>query len=141
MQGLKRRIVYVTAYEVLAIALTSSALALVYGVAPGEAGGLAVIASAIAVAWNFIFNSGFEYWEARQAKRGRDLGRRILHAAGFELGLVLVLVPIFAAWLGVSLWQAFVLDLGLIAFFLVYTFLFNLAFDRVFGLPASAQAV
>jgi uncharacterized membrane protein len=31
-----------------------------------------------------------------------------------------------------------VLDLGLIFFFLVYTFLFNLVFDRIFGLPASA---
>ena len=43
--------------------------------------------------------------------------------------------------LNVSLWQALILDLGLIVFFLVYAFLFNLAFDRVFGLPASAQAL
>jgi len=27
----------------------------------------------------------------------------------------------------------------MIVFFLVYAFLFNLAFDRVFGLPLSAQ--
>jgi uncharacterized membrane protein len=32
-----------------------------------------------------------------------------------------------------------VLDLGLIVFFLVYTYVFNLGFDRVFGLPASAS--
>ena len=31
-----------------------------------------------------------------------------------------------------------VLDLGLSLFFLVYTFAFNLGFDKVFGLPASA---
>jgi uncharacterized membrane protein len=30
---------------------------------------------------------------------------------------------------------------GLIIFFLVYTFVFNLAFDKVFGLPASALPV
>ncbi|WP_217628006.1 MULTISPECIES: chlorhexidine efflux transporter [Nitrosospira] len=30
------------------------------------------------------------------------------------------------------------LDLGLLAFFLVYTFVFNFMFDRWFGLPASA---
>ena len=34
--------------------------------------------------------------------------------------------------------QAFVLDLGLLLFFLVYTFVFNWTFDRIFGLPASA---
>jgi uncharacterized membrane protein len=30
------------------------------------------------------------------------------------------------------------MDLGLVVFFLVYTFVFNWAFDRAFGLPASA---
>lgn len=30
--------------------------------------------------------------------------------------------------------------LALIVFFLCYTFVFNWAFDRVFGLPASAMA-
>ena len=66
------------------------------------------------------------------------MARRVAHALGFEAGLVVMLVPLFAWWLGVSLWQAFVLDLGLIVFFLVYTYVFNLGFDRVFGLPASA---
>ena len=55
-------------------------------------------------------------------------------------GLVVILVPLFAWWLRITLWEAFVLDLGLVLFFMVYTFLFALAFDRVFGLPASAQA-
>ena len=138
MQGLKRRIVYVTAYEAIAILLSSMALALVYGIAPGDAGAISIVASAIAVTWNFVYNAGFEWWESRQARRGRDLGRRILHAVGFETGLVLVLVPLRAVWLGISLAEAFLLDLGLILFFLVYTFLFNLAFDHLFGLPASA---
>jgi len=46
-----------------------------------------------------------------------------------------------AWWLDVSLWQALVMDLGLVVFFLVYTFVFNWAFDAVFGLPASASLV
>ena len=50
------------------------------------------------------------------------------------------LVPLFAWWFNVSLWQAFVMDLALIVFFLCYTFVFNWVFDRVFGLPASAMA-
>ena len=41
-------------------------------------------------------------------------------------------------WLDVTLWQALVMDLALAAYFLVYTFVFNWGFDRVFGLPASA---
>ena len=75
----------------------------------------------------------------RQAGTG-GLRRRIAHAIGFEGGLIAFLVPVFAWWLGVSLWDALVMDLGLVVFFLVYTFVFNWAFDRVFGLPASAAA-
>ena len=93
----------------------------------------------IAVIWNLVFNALFERWESRQAVRGRSVRRRIAHAIGFEGGLIAFLVPMFAWGLGVSLWQALVMDLGLVVFFLVYTFVFNWAFDRVFGLPASAM--
>lgn len=101
----------------------------------------AVGASAIAIVWNLVFNWAFERWESRQQVRGRSVARRIAHAVGFEGGLVLILVPLFAWWLDVTLWQALWMDLGLVVFFLVYTFVFNWLFDHVFGLPASARAV
>jgi len=143
MQGIQRKIVYVTLYELIAIAASSAGLALLSDSGLGHASVAAVGASAIAVVWNLVYNTLFERWEARQAVKGRGVARRVAHALGFEAGLVVMLVPLFAWWLGVSLWQAFVLDLGLIVFFLVYTYVFNLGFDRVFGLPASAapQAV
>lgn len=141
MQGIKRKVIYITLYEVIAIAMSTAGLALLSGAEMGHASVAAVAASAIAVVWNLVFNTLFERWEARQAKKGRSLLRRVAHAVGFEGGLVVTLVPLFAWWLDISLWQAFVLDLGLIVFFLVYTFVFNLLFDRVFGLPTSAQPV
>ena len=49
-----------------------------------------------------------------------------------------LLVPLIAWWLDVTLWQALLADLGLMAFFFFYTMGFTWAFDRVFGLPASA---
>lgn len=138
MQGIKRKVVYVSLFEVLAVGFTSFGLAQFAQQELGHATIAAAASSAIAVLWNLIYNTLFEYWEARQTVRGRSLLRRVAHAIGFELGLVVALVPLFAWWLQVSLWQAFVLDLGLIAFFLAYTFVFNLVFDRIFGLPASA---
>lgn len=138
MQGIKRKLVYVSLYELIAVGLTSAGLALMAGSELGQAGVAAVASSAIALLWNLVYNTLFEAWEVRQQARGRGLLRRIAHAIGFEAGLVVMLVPLFAWWLEVSLWQALLLDFGLIAFFLVYTFIFNLAFDRVFGLPASA---
>jgi uncharacterized membrane protein len=139
MQGLKRKVVYVSLFELIAVGLTSSALMLGGGHDAAHAGVAAVASSAIAIVWNFVFNSAFEAWEARQATRGRSWKRRTAHAIGFEGGLVFILVPLFAWWLRISLWEALLLDLGLLLFFMVYTFLFCLAFDRVFGLPASAQ--
>lgn len=139
MQGIKRKVVYITLYEVIAITMSTAGLALLSGAQMGHASVAAVAASAIAVVWNLVYNTLFERWEARQAQRGRSVWRRVAHAIGFEAGLVITLVPLFAWWLDISLWQAFVLDLGLIVFFLVYTFVFNLAFDKIFGLPASAQ--
>lgn len=138
MQGPARRIVFVTLYEAIAIIASSTGMALLFGVAPSHAGALSVMASGIAIVWTLVFNMAFEAWEARQPVRGRSLGRRVAHAIGFEGGLVVVLVPLMAWWLGVGLLEALVLDIGLIAFFLVYTFVFSWAFDQIFGLPASA---
>ncbi|PZQ52567.1 MAG: hypothetical protein DI556_02650 [Rhodovulum sulfidophilum] len=140
MQGIKRRIVYLSLYEGIAIVMSSVGLALIMGAAPAEAGFLSVAASVIALVWNLLYNMGFEAAEARFGIKGRGLAIRIVHALGFEAGLVAVLVPLIAWVLGVTLIEAFLLDLGLIVFFLFYTFAFNLGFDRVFGLPASAMA-
>ena len=138
MQGLKRRVIYITLYEGIAIVAASAGLALMSGQGVGHSGVVAVLASVIAILWNLAFNALFERWEARQAVRGRSLRRRAAHAIGFEGGLVAFLVPVFAWWLGVSLWESLVMDLGLVVFFLVYTFVFNWSFDRLFGLPTSA---
>ena len=138
LQGAKRRILYVTLYELIAIAVATYGLAQVTGAGAAHSSVIAAASSAIAVLWNLAFNYLFERWESGQAVRGRSMARRVAYALGFEGGLVFMLVPLFAWWFKVSLWQAFVMDIGLLVFFLCYTFVFNWGFDRVFGLPASA---
>ncbi|WP_368355564.1 MULTISPECIES: PACE efflux transporter [Comamonadaceae] len=139
MQGPWRRVVYVSLYELIAIAFATAGLAMLTGQGAGHSSAVAVACSVIAIVWNVGFNWAFERWESRQAVRGRSVARRVAHAIGFEGGLALILVPLFAWWFDVSLWQALVMDLGLLLFFLGYTFVFNWLFDRVFGLPASAR--
>jgi uncharacterized membrane protein len=138
MQGIRRKIVYVTLYEAIAIAICTVGFALASGQDLGRASALSVACSVTAVLWNLVFNHLFERWEARQTVRGRSVARRVAHAIMFEGGLVVMLVPLIAWWLDVSLWHALVMDLGLLFFFLGYTFVFTWAFDRVFGLPATA---
>jgi uncharacterized membrane protein len=138
MQGTRRRIVYITLYEAFAIVAASAGLAWMSDRSLATSGVLGAVTSVIAVAWNLAFNALFERWEARQAKRGRSVLRRAVHAIGFEGGLVVMQVPLIAWWLGVDLTTAVLMDLGLLVFFLGYTFVFNWVFDAVFGLPASA---
>ena len=140
LQGPVRRFVFVSLYELIAI-LVSSLLFMAIGQEAGASGIMAVVASTLAIAWNVTFNHLFEKWEARQAVKGRSVLRRVAHAVGFEGGLALLLIPLMAWWFEVSLWQATLMEAGLLLFFLVYTYAFNWAFDRIFGLPASAQAL
>ena len=138
LQGLKRRVVFVGLYEAIAI-LVSSFLFMATGQEAGSSGVMAVAASTIAIVWNITFNWLFERWEAGQAQKGRSVLRRVVHAIGFEGGIAAMLIPLMAWWFGISLWQAAVMEAGLLVFFMLYTFGFNWAFDRIFGLPASAQ--
>ena len=139
LQGPLRRVVYVGLYEMIAITVATAGLAALSGQGAAHSGVVAVASSVIAIVWNVVWNHIFERWEARQTTRGRGIGRRIAHALGMEGGLVFMLVPLFAWWFKVTLWEALVMDIGLLLFFLLYTFAFNWSFDRIFGLPRSAQ--
>lgn len=100
---------------------------------------LSVLMATIALVWNYIFNALFERWEKNQIAKGRSWRRRLVHGAGFEGGLVLVLVPLTAYWLDITLLQALLAEIGLLATFFVYAIIFTWAFDKIFGLPISAQ--
>lgn len=139
MTPLQRRVLQAVLYETGAIALTGPIVGLSFDVGAGSSLLLAVIMSTIALAWNYIFNAGFEHWERRQVRRQRTVWRRLLHGIGFEGGLGLMLVPLMAVWLDIPLWQAGVAEIGLLALFFLYAVGFTWAFDRVFGLPESAR--
>ncbi|MCE3272164.1 MAG: hypothetical protein K0S57_2561 [Ramlibacter sp.] len=134
-----RRVLQAILYEVFAIAFVGPVLSFAFDKPPASTLGLAFVLSSIALAWNYVFNALFERWEARQSVRGRSFLRRLAHGAGFEGGLVVLLVPVMAFWLEISFFNAFLANLGLLAFFFVYAIAFTWAFDRVFGLPESAM--
>ena len=61
----------------------------------------------------------------------RQLKVRALHALGFETGFVIIGVTMVAIVLGVSLLQAFMLEIGFMLFFLPYTMAFNWVWDTL----------
>ncbi|WP_240794086.1 chlorhexidine efflux transporter [Pseudorhodobacter turbinis] len=60
---------------------------------------------------------------------------RILDAVLFELGQLLVTLSMIAYYLRIGLWQAFVMDLALVVFYLIYAFVYNWGYDQAFPLP------
>ncbi|MDO7218552.1 PACE efflux transporter [Acinetobacter nosocomialis] len=139
MQGLKRRIVYVSSYEIIGMVISSVGLALLARDSVEHTGPLSVMITTIAVTWNFIYNILYEKWEAQQENKSRTVKRRIAHAIGFQITLVMFLIPLIAWWMDISLVAAFWLDVAFIIIIPIYTFIFNWTFDKLFGLPASAQ--
>ena len=139
MQGAARRILQAILYEAGGVLFVAPSLALVYGQGMAYSTLLSLVISAVALAWNMLFNGLFEWWERRQANRHRNWRRRLLHSLGFEGGLTLILTPVIGAWLGISLWLALVTNLGLFVFFFFYSLGFQWVFDRLFDVPLSAQ--
>ena len=140
LQGIKRKIVYVGSYEAIAFLCGTLGFFSVSDSSIERAGALAIFASIFAVSWNFGYNAVFERWETTRLTRGRGFGRRVLHAVGFEIGFLVVLLPVAAWWLDIGYVRSFMVNLGLNIFFFVYTFAFTWGFDRVFGLPDAAVA-
>jgi uncharacterized membrane protein len=86
--------------------------------------------SMLAMTWNVIFNALFDRIE-RRLGLVRTFRVRAVHALAFEAGLIVTVVPLAAWWLNISLLDAFLLDIGVVLFFLPYTFLFNLGYDKL----------
>ncbi|WP_201512227.1 PACE efflux transporter [Psychrobacter alimentarius] len=135
LSPLKRRIVYVVVFEIVAIILSTFVLMQLSNSDASESLPVAMMVSLAAVIWNFIYNTAFEAWERRRRIVNRTLWIRSAHAFGFEGGLVLICLPLYMIWYDVGLVKAFTMEVALLLFFLVYTFTFTLIFDKIFILP------
>lgn len=56
---------------------------------------------------------------------------RILHAIGFEGGLMLATIPMVAYALEMSIWQAILTDFSMTLCILIYTFIFQWCYDAI----------
>lgn len=99
------RLVHALTFELVAIALCAPVGAWLLDMPVSHVGALTVMVSLIAMAWNMTFNTLFDRLE-RRFGWVRNLGMRIVHAVAFELGLVAMVVPLAAWWLGVGLLEA-----------------------------------
>jgi uncharacterized membrane protein len=130
------RIRHALLFEIIGILLATPLGAFVFQLHAGDSAIIVIGSATLAMGWNYVFNLGFD--RLMQARRGTTLktpALRVIHAVLFELGLLLMLMPLIALYLGISLWQALVMDLAFAVFYMVYALAFNWAYDRLFPLP------
>lgn len=132
------RIRHAIGFEVIGLLLVAPLASWAMGVGVMEVGALAFVLTLLAMGWQYLFNLGFDH--ALLRLRGRTAKRpaeRVLHAVLFEGGLMLVSIPLAVWWLQIGWWEALWLDIGLIAFYLVYALAYNWAYDLLFPVPGS----
>ncbi|MGQ2967718.1 MAG: PACE efflux transporter [Allorhizobium sp.] len=130
------RIRHAISFELIGLALIIPLGSRAFSVPVTDIGIVGVVSATLATAWNYLYNLGFDHLLRRYAGTTlKTVPMRIIHAILFEAGLLMVLMPFIAWYLGISLWQAFVMDVAFALFYLVYAFIFNWAYDRLFPLP------
>lgn len=127
-------------YELIGLVLLVPLCSWITGHDSSHLGGLTLCISLIAMSWNALFNRVFDQLELRAGHHlsQRRWPSRLLHALLFEGGLTLITLPLIAVWLDLGLWQALLLDAGMLGFYLVYTVLFNWGYDLSFRLQRVA---
>lgn len=128
LKSTKERVCQAIGFEALALLICTPMLAWIMDKPAMEMGLVTLAISLLALTWNVIFNGLFDRFKAR-LHLATNGWTRTLHALLFEGGLILVCVPLIAAWLNISLLQAFILDIGVLLFFLPYTYVYHWGYD------------
>lgn len=138
MRSTADRIRHAVLFEIIGVLLLVPLGKLVLGVGVQDMGVIGVGSAIIATVWNYIYNIMFDHGMLRlTGATTKSVRVRVLHAILFEAGLLVILLPLMAWYLGIGLLEALILDSAIVVFYLVYAFLYNLAYDRVFPVPAA----
>ncbi|WP_417410122.1 PACE efflux transporter [Hoeflea sp.] len=140
MRTTRDRIRHAVSFEIIALVVITPIGAWAFGLPLDQIGVVALVSATIATVWNYLYNLLFDHALIRFAGHaGKSIPMRIFHALLFEGGLLLILLPFIAWYLGVSLLTAFLMDVSFAAFYLVYAFAFNWLYDLAFPLPSESS--
>lgn len=130
------RIRHAVSFELIGLAILVPVGSWTFSMPAADIGIVGVVSATLATAWNYVYNLGFDHMLLRlRGTTLKTLPMRVVHTVAFELGLLMILLPFVAWYLGIGLLQAFVMDIAFAAFYMVYAFVFNWTYDRLFPLP------
>ncbi|WP_432287658.1 PACE efflux transporter [Aminobacter sp. BA135] len=132
------RIRHAVSFELIGLALVTPLGAWAFDMPMSDMGVVTVVSATIATIWNYLFNLGFDHLLLRvKGSVRKTLPMRVAHAILFEVGLLAVLMPFIAWYLGVSLLHALLMDASFALFYMVYAFAFNWGYDVVYPVQES----
>jgi len=126
----KERIFHSILFEAIALVFVISAAIVFTDAGITSVTGLALGLSLIAMCWNYIYNLVFDHIFGHN-RIDRSFKMRIGHGLGFELGMIFATLPLMMWVLHLDLWTVFVMDIGVVIFFLVYAIIYNWSYDLV----------
>ena len=138
----KDRLRYTCAFELCLLLILAPAGAIVFDRHLFDIGLLSILLSLKAMVLNLIYNWVFDLLDVRAGRipTQRSIKGRILHAVGFEAALVSTSLPIVMWWLGLSFLQAFLMDVAITGFIVLYTFVFSWGYDLRYPVEQGAMA-
>jgi uncharacterized membrane protein len=142
LRSLRDRIRQIALFEAGGLLLITTPFAWASGVSLRDSLGMLALIALIAAIWNGSYNTAFDWLEGRLTGRTADKRpwpMRTVHAAGFEGGLLLMTLPVVMWWTGMDWVAALLADVALAVAYVIYAFLFNLAYDRLFPIPVQAR--
>ncbi len=143
LRSLADRIRQIALFEVGGLLIISPAFAWLGDVPLLDSVGMLALIALIAALWNGAYNTSFDWLEARLTGRTADKrpwSLRLVHALGFELGLLAMSLPVVMLGTGLGWFEALMADLGLVIAYVVYAFVFNIAYDRLFPIATPPDA-
>ncbi|MGL6070506.1 PACE efflux transporter [Craterilacuibacter sp.] len=141
MRNTRDRLRHTIGFEVIGLLIASPLASWITGISLTHMGPMALFFSLLAAVWNYAYNLGVDKLLLKlQGHTYKNLMQRVLHAFGFEGGLMVLTLPVMAWWLGLSMQTALALNLGFVAFYLVYTFVYNWSYDQAFPIPSPQTA-
>ncbi len=133
------RIFHSVLFEIGAMAIGAVAVLLAGDFSLEAAAGTGITMSVMAMVLNFFFNYVFDKF-ATGKREERSLKLRILHTVCFECTLLIFTIPVVAYLLDLSLWHAFIADIGLSLTIMVYALIFNWIYDIIRAKIINARA-
>src|SRR5690349_15123781 len=121
MRTFTDRVRHALMFEAVALAIFIPGSAAVFDQPVEHMGVIGIASATLATLWNFVFNMGFD--RAMLSLRGsvrKTMALRVVHTLLFEAGLVIMLIPMIAWYLGIGLWAALLMDVAIVIFYLVY---------------------